>query len=84
MKNGFICHIAFCVLGVIATTPLARAQGTINYGSIGGQVSDPTGAVVVGAAVTARQTDTNRTSKLITDREGRFRFPYLSVGEYEV
>jgi Carboxypeptidase regulatory-like domain/TonB dependent receptor len=63
---------------------LANAQGTVNYGSIGGQVSDATGAVIAGAAVTARQTDTNRSSVLMTDREGRFRFPYLSVGDYEI
>ena len=68
----------------MSAVTLANAQGTINYGSIGGQVSDATGAVVVGAAVTARQTDTNRTTALMTDREGRFRFPYLSVGDYEV
>ena len=39
---------------------------------------------LLGAAVTARQIDTNRISSLTTDREGRFRFPYLSVGDYEV
>ena len=84
MKNGIICKFSYCVLAATAALQLANAQGTINYGSIGGQVSDPTGAVVVGAAVTARQTDTNLTSALMTDQEGRFRFPYLSVGAYEV
>jgi len=80
VKNGIIYKFSYCVLAAAAALQLANAQGTINYGSIGGQVSDATGAVVLGAAVTARQIDTNRISSLTTDREGRFRFPYLSAG----
>jgi len=34
--------------------------------------------------VAARQPETNLTSTARTDREGRFRFPYLRVGQYEV
>ena len=42
------------------------------------------GAVVAGAQVTARQTDTNIVERAVTDPEGRFRFPYLRVGPYEI
>jgi hypothetical protein len=62
----------------------AAAQETIHYGTIGGRVSDPQGAVVPGATVTTRQTETNSTRETVTDLEGRFRFPYLRVGPYEV
>jgi hypothetical protein len=62
----------------------ARAQETINYASVSGRVIDPQGAVVPGAAVTARQTDTNVTAGTVTDTDGRFRFPYLRVGPYEI
>ena len=34
--------------------------------------------------VTARQMETNLTASEKTDREGRFRFPYLKVGQYEI
>ena len=40
--------------------------------------------MVEGAQVTARQTETNLTTTEKTDREGRFRFPYLNVGQYEI
>jgi hypothetical protein len=40
--------------------------------------------VVPGAQVSARQTNTNVTADTATDSEGRFRFPYLKVGPYEV
>ena len=49
-----------------------------------GIVSDASGAVVGGAKVTARQLETNLTATEKTDREGRFRFPYLKVGQYEI
>ena len=62
----------------------AAAQGTVNYASISGRVTDPQGAVVPGALVAARQIETNVKSDTLTDMEGRFRFPYLRVGSYEV
>ncbi len=60
------------------------AQETVNSASVSGRVTDPTGAVIEGAQVTARQTDTNITATEKTDRDGRFRFPYLKVGQYEI
>lgn len=62
----------------------ACAQESIQFASISGRVTDATNAVVINAKVTARQIDTNIASTTLTDKEGRFRFPYLRVGEYEV
>jgi len=59
-------------------------QQTINYASVRGRITDPTGAVVSGAAVTARETNTNLTAMAMTDQEGRFRFAYLKPGSYEI
>ncbi len=63
---------------------VAFGQETINYASVSGRVIDPSGAVVEGASITAHQTETNLTSSTSTDREGRFRFPYLKPGLYEI
>ena len=60
------------------------AQQAIEYASISGRVSDQSGAVVAGASVSARHTQTNVTSKAVTDQEGRFRLPYLRVGPYSI
>ena len=60
------------------------AQETVNFASVSGRVTDPSGAVVSGAQVAARQIDTNVTATAATDGEGRFRFPYLRVGVYEI
>jgi hypothetical protein len=75
---------ASCSLVIVLAAGIASAQETINYASVSGRVTDPTGGVVQGAIVTARQTETNLTGSAKTDREGRFRFPFLRVGQYEI
>jgi hypothetical protein len=62
----------------------AFAQETVHLASVSGRVTDPSGAVIAGARVTARQTETNLTATAQTDSEGRFRLPYLKVGPYEI
>jgi hypothetical protein len=47
-------------------------------------VLDGQGAVIAGAHVSARQTETNIVADAVTNSEGRFRFPYLRVGPYEL
>jgi hypothetical protein len=74
--------VTACWLAIVASS--AHAQETINYASISGRVTDPQGAVLPGATVVARQTDTNLSNETATDAEGRFRFPYLRVGRCEV
>ena len=75
-------------LGIVvlaaAFAPVVCAQETVNYASVSGRVTDPQGAVVPGAAVTARQVETNIARDTVTDAEGRFRFPYLRLGPYEI
>ena len=81
MQVKYVCRIVcFCTV----TAQMLFAQATVNYASLAGRVTDPSGAVVAGAQVTARHTDTNLTSKTETGPDGRFRFPYLKVGPYEV
>src|SRR5882672_6350124 len=72
-----------CVCCLFLSTS-AFAQETINSASVSGRVTDPQGAVVPGALVIARNTATNVQAENTTDSEGRFRFPYLKVGPYDV
>jgi len=76
---------AACVMacaGLLSAT--AAAQETINFGSVSGRVIDEQGAVVSEARVVARQLDTNQAAEQLSDGAGRFRFPYLRVGRYEI
>ena len=77
-------RISPLALAVALTAPVARAQETVNSASVSGRVTDSQGGVVPGAAVTARQVDTNVVTETTTNPDGRFRFPYLKVGRYEI
>ena len=69
---------------LLAAASPARAQQAIDYASVSGRVTDPSGAVVPGVEISARQVDTNLAVSVVSDRHGRFRFPYLRVGPYEI
>jgi hypothetical protein len=63
---------------------LAHAQETINQATMSGRVVDSQGAAVPGAMISVRQTETHLTVQAITQTDGRFRFPYLTIGPYEL
>ena len=83
MKPCRIPGAAVLALFVSLFGHAAVAQESLNQATVSGRVTDPQGAVVPGATVTARQTETNLTAEAITDAEGRFRFPLLKIGPYE-
>jgi outer membrane receptor protein involved in Fe transport len=72
------------IFGVALLPLCAHAQESINYASLAGRVTDPQGASIAGAEVTARHTGTNVKVSVITEQDGRFRFPFLKVGSYDV
>jgi hypothetical protein len=84
VKWQLFCGLIVTACCAVASGRIVHAQETINYASVSGRVMDPQGAVVPGAQVSARQSETNVTAETVTDSEGRFRFPYLKVGTYEV
>jgi len=62
-----------------ATVALAQPSALLT-----GTVVDPSGAVVAGAEVVCRNSQTGLTLKAATSAEGLFRFPDLPIGSYEV
>ncbi len=52
--------------------------------SLSGRVTDPAGAVVSGATVTANHVETGAARSTLTDDAGRYSILALAVGEYEV
>ena len=53
-------------------------------GSIRGTVSDPSGAIVQAANVTAKQIETGLTRVAITDRQGEYLLVELPIGHYQL
>ncbi len=62
---------------------LYAQSGAIN-GQIEGIVTDPSGAVVPGARVTATNMDNGILRETTTDASGLYRFPLLALGTYKV
>ena len=69
----------FLLLMIVPAT--MRAQGE---GSISGTVTDATGAVIAGANIKVRSSETGMIRSLQTDAAGRYEAPLLAVGRYEV
>jgi len=58
--------------------------GQVTTGEILGMVQDPTGASVAEAKITVRNLETNATLERMSAIDGRFRFPQLPVGSYQI
>ena len=67
--------LAFCSV-------VSRAQ-TIT-GSVNGIVTDPTGAVIPNAKVTATNVDTGVTTATTTNNDGVYNIRFLQIGNYKV
>jgi outer membrane receptor protein involved in Fe transport len=75
---------------LLTLTPLllsaatSHAQETLTNASITGRVLDPSGALVANASIEALAAATNQSYTTQTDSQGRFRLPYLPVGQYRI
>ena len=72
-----------CIL-VLAASSGRPVHAQILYGSLTGNVTDPTGAAVPAAHVVAVNQGTNVTSETDTDTHGVYRFTELQAGFYKV
>jgi len=80
VRLGLACILAIALLAALAPVSLAQEA----TGSITGKISDPTGASVANAAVTAKDVDRGTTFKTQTNSDGAYGLQRLPVGRYEV
>src|SRR5579875_1591166 len=73
-------RLSLLTLAVAGSLALAQS----NRGSINGLVTDPSGAAVPGATVTATETGTGSTYTATTSSSGNYTFPQLLVGTYDL
>ena len=74
--------LSICVLVLLPA--LGVAQQNVTSGSLSGRVEDTCGAVITGANVTATNVETHQRFATTSDTDGRFRFPYMRTGEYDL
>src|ERR1700752_4078836 len=77
---AFFAGIVALWLSVLPITGAAQSTTA----AISGVVTDQNGAVVQGAKITARNTETNLARTTASDEAGRFLIPELALGDYEV
>jgi len=73
----------FVWIAVVLMAPFARAQNA-NTGEIKGTVTDPSGAVVPGAAVSIRNVQTGVINTTTSNQSGIYDVPFLAPGNYTV
>ena len=70
--------------GVALLGLVTLSAQSITTGDIAGTVKDPSGAIVPGATVTLKSTDTGETRTQTTTQSGEYRFTTLRAGNYEI
>ena len=82
LRSPRVMVLAAAVLAVLGwTMPLAAQQ---YLGTLSGNVTDSTGAKIVGAQVTATDVTTNFVTKVVTNGSGDYSIPFLTPDTYTV
>lgn len=87
MKGKALHTLVFSILEGIflaSLTTVCFAQSQAQNGQIEGAVTDPNGAAMSKASVTARNLETGTTRTSDTDESGIYRFPLLPLGTYRL
>ena len=82
MTKNFLKMFFACTFAVLTSVPIAQAQ-TVT-GSITGEVTDPSGAVIPSAQGVAHNLDTGVDSTTTTNSAGFYRIQFLPIGHYQV
>jgi len=74
--------LALALIACLFAATAALAQ--TSSGSVTGRIVDTTGAALPGVTVTATNTRTGFNRSVVTDAEGRYTFPSLPIGPYNI
>ena len=77
-------RVFLCTALIFLCAGLALAQQNVTSATLTGSIQDASGAVVRGATVSTRNIETNQQTTTTSDSDGRYRFPYLRTGVYDL
>ena len=77
-------RVFLCSALIFLCAGLSFGQQNVTSATLTGNIQDARAAVVSGANITATHLETNQQTTTTSDREGKFRFPYLRIGLYEL
>ncbi len=83
-----ILHLHFALLGLGLALSLIcvprSCEAQVLYGSMLGNVTDPSGAAIPGATISVTQKQTGFTRTALTDQSGGYDLPTIPTGNYDV
>src|ERR1035438_4404069 len=82
-KTGSVWIKCFAALLVLAST-CSVGHAKVLYGSLTGNVTDPSSAAIPGVRVTALDVDTGVKREVDTDARGAYLFSNLQLGTYKI
>jgi hypothetical protein len=71
-------------LVLIAAFGTSYCFAQVNRGTLTGDVTDPSGAVVPGVKITATHVETGTSSVVVTSESGSYTIPALPIGLYRI
>src|SRR5215471_9765174 len=80
-RTKFFVNVVVCLLFAAC---VIKAQGVGASGDIKGTVTDPNGAVLSGATVTATDAEKSIRHSAVTDDSGQFRVANLAPAVYDI
>lgn len=83
-KYKILLTFAVITFSLFLNAANLNAQQNISAATLSGQIEDASGASVEGVNLTLKNLATNQTLNAVTDKDGRFRFGYVQVGNYEL
>ena len=77
-------RVYLCTALIFLSAGLVMGQQNVTSATLTGSIQDADGAVVSAASVSAKNLETNHQTTTTSDSEGRYRFPYLRTGVYDL
>jgi hypothetical protein len=74
----------FAYFPLVAAMLFSTAVAQTNQGSIAGNVTDPSGALVPNARIAAKNANTGATYQTVSSSSGGYRLPNVNIGSYDV
>ncbi len=82
-RNKALCFRIFA-FGLLALCPVVKTAWAMAGGSLSGIIRDPSGASVPNAQLTLTNIEQHTVFKSVSDAQGFYSFPALSVGRYDL
>lgn len=80
----FLTAFLFGAICLLSNVEYIHAQQNMSAATLSGVIEDQNGAVIPGANISAVNLETDQTTYVKSDGQGRFRFSYLTVGNYKI